>query len=1014
MQLPDTLEVLVPVGGRVLVASDLLLGDEPAAAAVAATDELATVLEVWDGPGVVVVAGNFLDRVRPDPPPLTQVLAAHGRLARAMAAWSAPENRRLVLLPGSRDADVGWDEGLREGIFEAVGAEFALAVELAVETGAGERRVRVEAGQQYDPPFRVTDPRNPAESPLGRHMLGEVLPPLAGSRWSRGADRLADPGSLLRFGFSRTLYRGGARYAWWLLVPIIAALAIKFPVTYGLLRHPGNLVGSAAWGDRALVLGLTTLVDIVLVGLAAAWLARRGWARLGRPALSAPAAEVNTTARSAAEDLITAGYAGLIIGHTFRAELRHLGPGFFAASGAIAEVVEEHPAWLGLPAVFLSRQVVSWIELEAGAELHARLFHGASSVPGATLVEKLVARDVPPSKVGTSVVATHPRGEDWPETTDPGVLLRRHRRIAAIALGAGGLVDLLSAVTPPLRSRLHDVHRLIPLSVSRAADAVVSLGGLGLLFLARGVRAGQRRAWAVASLVLAVSVVSNLLKGGDLEEALVSLAILGYLLLERDSFRSAANRFPLRRLAVSVAGWAVAVFALAVGALEASLVLSRHGHLLSFPDAVEAVGGRLVGDRLVALPHRIDLFLTPALEAVTFGFAVVSLWLIFRPVVARQEQRAPAWDRAREVIDRFGAGTLDYFALRDDKELFFHGDTVVAYGVYGGVCLVSPDPIGPESERSAAWDAFRQLAYHRGWSLGVLGAGEAWLPIYRASGMRDMYVGDEAVLDVRSLDLSGGRHKGLRQAVNRVAKYGYTIEFADPNGLSGNRRAEVAAVMTQSRQGNVERGFSMTLGRLFDPRDKGLLLAVASDPEGRPVAFCQYVPAPGIEGYSLDLMRRDEGEHPNGLIDFVVVETARYLKDQGLVGLGLNFATMRAVLAGEAGEGLTQRVERWLLRRMSGSMQIESLWKFNAKFDPRWQPRFLVYDAAEHLLPIALAMARAESFWELPVIGRFLTPAGSGEQQPGLVGEVDDRARNQAEYNGEGAGQEQHQGGPAR
>jgi lysylphosphatidylglycerol synthetase-like protein (DUF2156 family) len=297
----------------------------------------------------------------------------------------------------------------------------------------------------------------------------------------------------------------------------------------------------------------------------------------------------------------------------------------------------------------------------------------------------------------------------------------------------------------------------------------------------------------------------------------------------------------------------------------------------------------------------------------------------------------------------------------------------------------------------------------------VLGAGEAWLPIYRASGMREMYVGDEAVLDVRALDLSGGRNKGLRQAVNRVAKYGYTITFADPAELDGERRAAVAAVMTQSRRGDVERGFSMTLGRLFDPRDKGLLMAVASDPDGKPVAFCQYVPAPGIQGFSLDLMRRDEGEHPNGLIDFVVVETARHLKERGLIGLGLNFATMRAVLAGEAGEGLTQRVERWVLRRMSGSMQIESLWKFNAKFDPQWQPRFLVYDAPEHLLPIALAMARAESFWELPVIGRFLTPTtGSAEQQAGLVGEVDDRPLDQAEDDGEGAGQQQHEGRPAR
>jgi lysylphosphatidylglycerol synthetase-like protein (DUF2156 family) len=84
---------------------------------------------------------------------------------------------------------------------------------------------------------------------------------------------------------------------------------------------------------------------------------------------------------------------------------------------------------------------------------------------------------------------------------------------------------------------------------------------------------------------------------------------------------------------------------------------------------------------------------------------------------------------------------------------------------------------------------------------------------------------------------------------------------------------------------------------------------------------------------------------------------------------------MRAVLAGEGGDGLSQRIQAWLLRRMSDTMQIESLWKFTAKYDPDWQPRYAVYDAPEHVLPAAFAVARAESFWELPVIGRFLVPA---------------------------------------
>jgi lysylphosphatidylglycerol synthetase-like protein (DUF2156 family) len=338
-------------------------------------------------------------------------------------------------------------------------------------------------------------------------------------------------------------------------------------------------------------------------------------------------------------------------------------------------------------------------------------------------------------------------------------------------------------------------------------------------------------------------------------------------------------------------------------------------------------------------------------------------------------------------VARHGAATLDYFALREDKQYFFWGDTVVAHAIYGGVCLVSPDPIGPVAEREEAWRAFRRYVDEHGWALGGLGIGEGWLPIYRATGMHDLYVGDEGVVRVERFALEGGRFKGLRQAVNRVAKYGYRISFHDPSRLDRSLRAQLEEVMTQSRRGNVERGFSMTLGRAFDPADAGLLLAIVHAPAGpdavpdsfgKPVAFCQYVPAPGIGGYSLDLMRRDSGEHPNGLIDFAVVETIKELRARGLEALGLNFATMRAVLAGEAGEGLTQRVQAWVLRRMGDSMQIESLWRFNAKFDPEWQPRYAIYDAPENMLAVAIAVARAESFWELPVIGRFLVPAASG------------------------------------
>jgi lysylphosphatidylglycerol synthetase-like protein (DUF2156 family) len=377
-------------------------------------------------------------------------------------------------------------------------------------------------------------------------------------------------------------------------------------------------------------------------------------------------------------------------------------------------------------------------------------------------------------------------------------------------------------------------------------------------------------------------------------------------------------------------------------------------------------------------------FLTPTLVATGVGLAAFGAWLAFRPVVWGR-QSARDIERARAVVRCHGRDTLAYFALRDDKEHYFFGETLVAYAICNGICLVSPDPIGPPEERQAAWAAFRRFADQHGWAVAVLGAGEDWLAVYRAGGMRDLYVGDEGVVDVQSFALAGKRFKGLRQAVSRVANYGYRIEFHDPSRLDPSLQRALREVMTQSRRGDVERGFSMTLGRVFDPEDRGLLLAVAVDQDGKPAAFAQFVPSPGIDGYSLDLVRRSDGDHPNGLSDFVIVKTIDHLRERGLRGLGLNFATMRAVLAGELGDGPSQRAQRWVLRRLSGSMQIESLWRYNAKFAPTWQPRYAVYDAAEHIVPAALAVAKVEAFWELPLIGRFLVPKAS-QPSPSAAG----------------------------
>jgi lysyl-tRNA synthetase, class II len=62
------------------------------------------------------------------------------------------------------------------------------------------------------------------------------------------------------------------------------------------------------------------------------------------------------------------------------------------------------------------------------------------------------------------------------------------------------------------------------------------------------------------------------------------------------------------------------------------------------------------------------------------------------------------------------------------------------------------------------------------------------------------------------------------------------------------------------------------------------------------------------------------------------------------------------------GAGPVIRVWRSMLLGVSRWFQIESLYRFNAKFQPAWEPRFVVYPDTHDLPRIVVAALEAESF----------------------------------------------------
>ena len=1010
----------VPLGWRVMVVSDLLLTPHATECDVAVTTELAQALDTWDGPGILVIAGNLFDLTEAASPSAAcrDALAAHRRLADALCRFRAVGDRHVLRQTGTHERVASTDPGVELSCAE-MGVEAVGPLDLHLHTATGVRIVRVEPGAlgDSDRPVGDEDPavqRNPDPSAdtkpgvlgTGGDAHGWRATALGSSDdapWLVGHGRLGDPSAVSRFVVSRTLYRRIGRYAWWLLVPFVVAFLLRVAVTPWVLGHLGSGLPARAIRhahqadlvDQILVAALVAFAVLLVLALVLGLLSRRLWSVLGGGTLEEVKAEAaaNDAARDLGRRLVGRDHAGLVTAATLQPELTHLGVGFYANVGASAAVVEEHGARLGLPPVFLEHRRVSWVELETGAELHVRLLLAETVLPSPSHLERVVTRRRAVGPPHPTVVASYPVGDSWPPAPDlrrAHRRTRRVRRLAAVAILFTGLIDLLDAVTPPIRGRLRFVLEYLPLRASVGADALLAISGVALIALGRGVLRGQRRAWRVAVVLLAGTIVLHLAAGADIEESLIAALVLALLLTDRREFQAASDWSSLRSALLALVAGVVGITLLAAGSLALFTHMGRHHAGISFWTSLQAVSERLVGIQTVALPHRADRFLAPVLLTIGISLVVVTLFLISRPVVDRRLTSGRAGElRARDILRRHGASTLDYFALRSDKKWFFHRDSLVAYAVYGGVCLISPDPIGPDNEREQVWGSFRQFADEHGWVTSVMGAGEDWLPVYRESGMHHIYLGDEAVVQVQEFSLAGGHMKGLRQAHNRIKKYGYTATFHDPSKVDKLLADELTELMRLSRQGEHERGFSMMLGRVFDPRDTDLLLTVVRGPDGRAAAMCQFVPARGINGFSLDLMRRDPGEHPNGLLDFALCSTIEHLRSRGFDGLSLNFATMRSILSGDKGDGTMQRAERWILKRLSNFAQIESLWRFNAKYEPEWLPRYVVFDTAEHLAPVVMAILRAESLWEIPVLGRLLA-AGAEKRMLAAQRETDE------------------------
>ncbi len=327
---------------------------------------------------------------------------------------------------------------------------------------------------------------------------------------------------------------------------------------------------------------------------------------------------------------------------------------------------------------------------------------------------------------------------------------------------------------------------------------------------------------------------------------------------------------------------------------------------------------------------------------------------MLRPVILRRRQEAPPADVAR-AVQGHGRHSLSAFAAQDDKHhlVVAGGKGLVAYAVRGQVAFAAGDPLCAENDAEDAAREWLEYCRHNGWTPCVYEAAEESLPVYRRLGLRSLKMAEEAIVDLGSFSLAGGKRAALRSMVHKVTRMGLTVRRYDRAAALepaiDEQLEEISEEwLAEKRLG--EMGFSIGRFSLEALHEAFVFLCLDGT---RVVAFTTWRPYRGGRAALLDLMRKRR-DAPSGTMDLLVARALEELRAAGLEEASLANAPLAN--AGEPRGGLEKGVSL-LFENLNAFYGYKNLFQFKKKFAPGWEGRHLVYPRGADLPRVAYALA---------------------------------------------------------
>ncbi|MCC7018039.1 MAG: DUF2156 domain-containing protein, partial [Rhodospirillales bacterium] len=336
-----------------------------------------------------------------------------------------------------------------------------------------------------------------------------------------------------------------------------------------------------------------------------------------------------------------------------------------------------------------------------------------------------------------------------------------------------------------------------------------------------------------------------------------------------------------------------------------------------------------------------------------------ALLMLVRPVLVRQPASPTERSRAQAIVEAYGRSSLARMTLFEDKSYYFSpGGSVVAYVAKGQAAAALGDPIGPPEDIPAAITGFKDFCARNDWLPAFWSTLPDYLEQYQAANFKNLCIGQEAILDLTCFNLTGSHYKSVRSTINRMNKLGYRAEVHPPP-LSDELLAELRLISDEwltLKQGREKR---FSLGWFDDAYLRHAPLLAIHTPEGTISAFANVVPTYQLNQVTTDLMRRRE-KIENGTMDFLFVSFFEWAKAQGYASFNLGLSPLMGV-GEQPNDPAIEQAVHFIYEHANQFYNFKGLHEFKEKYQPRWEPRYLVYPGSASLAVVLWTLNQASA-----------------------------------------------------